>query len=74
MGKSSEQHLQMRDDEVNGVPMYNSAPKETEAEPGLDYSLNDFEGLVKYASKYTVKERNLILDAVEEYKRLMNQF
>lgn len=27
MGKSSEQHLQMRDDEVNGVPMYNSAPK-----------------------------------------------
>lgn len=28
MGKSSEQHLQMRDDEVNGVPMYNSAPKD----------------------------------------------
>jgi len=75
MGASKRSYEDLRNSDIKenmseGIPLYHSAPKD---EP-IDYSLNDFEGLVKHASKYNQKDRELILDAVKEYKRLMDQF
>lgn len=75
MGASKRSYEDLRNSDIKenmieGIEMRFSPPKD---EP-IDYSLNDFEGIVKHASKYNQKDKELILDAVKEYKRLMDQF
>lgn len=71
MISSKDQFLEMREAE-QGINMEWSAPKEKPEV--IDYSLNDFESLTEHHSKLKPDVKKVILDAVKEYKRLINQF
>lgn len=63
--------IHQRPEEDSGIPMYVSPPKRVEP---IDYSLLDFEGIVKHHSKFKPDVKKVILDAITEYKRLMDKF
>lgn len=75
MGASKDAFMQLRQDDIQenmeGLPMYVSPPKQVEP---IDYSLLDFEGIVKHHSKFKPDVKKVILDAITEYKSLMDKF
>lgn len=73
MGASKREYERIieQNENMEGLPMYLSPPKRVEP---IDYSLLDFEGIVKHHSKFKPDVKKVILDAITEYKRLMDKF
>lgn len=66
---SSEQFMEIREQEV-GIPMFMSPPKSTVD----DYSLNEFEQLTRHHSRLNNEEKAIILNAINDYKKIINNF